>query len=123
MVHFLTYILLSFVSGLHAGINDPFYIDIHGIKVNWTNPDDGWDEVARIGHLELNNHTRYQHELTPKLTLLGYKKMDIPQELYQMIIKDRLSSSNFSIESCIVNYNDAKEATPDFRPEYSKSIS
>ena len=122
MVHFLTYILLSFVSGLHAGINDPFYIDIHGIKVNWTNPDDGWDEAARKGHIELDSRARYQHELIPKLTQLGYKKMDIPQELYQMILIDRLSASDFSIEPCIINYNDAKEATTDFRPEYLKSI-
>ena len=122
MVHFLTYILLSFVSGLHAGINDPFYIDIHGIKVNWTNPDDGWDEAAQKGHIELDSRARYQHELIPKLTQLGYKKMDIPQELYQMILIDRLSASDFSIEPCIINYNDAKEATTDFRPEYLKSI-
>ena len=124
MAHFPTYILflLPFVSGLHAGLKDPFYIDIHGIQVNWTNPDDGWDEIARIGHLELNRENRIQHELVPKVTKLGFKKMDIPQELYQMILIDRLSASDFSIEPCIINYNDAKEATTDFRPEYLKSI-
>ena len=119
MEHFLTYILilLPFVSRLQAGITDSFYIDIHGIKVNWTNPDDGWDEAARKGHIELDNRARYQHELIPKLTQLGYKKMDIPQELYRKILKERLTNSDVHIESCIINYNDAEEATPDSRPE------
>ena len=119
---YILILLPLFVSGHQADINDPFYIDIHGIQVNWTNPNDGWDEAARKGHIELDSRARYQHELIPKLTQLGYKKMDIPQELYQMILIDRLSASDFSIEPCIINYNDAKEATTDFRPEYLKSI-
>ena len=102
MAHFLTYILflLPFVSGL----KDLFYIDIHGIQVNWTNPDDGWDETARIGHLELNHHNRLQHDLIPKLTELGYQKMDIPQELYHKILEDRSTISELPIEPCTSDF-------------------
>ena len=106
MAHFPTYILflLPFVSGLHAGLKDPFYIDIHGIQVNWTNPDDGWDETARIGHLELNRHNRFQHELIPKLTELGYQKMVIPQELYHKILEDRSNHTELPIEPCTSDF-------------------
>ena len=106
MAHFPTYILflLPLVSGLHAGLKDPFYIDIHGIQVNWTNPDDGWDEIARIGHLELNRENRIQHELVPKVTKLGYKKMDIPQELYRKILEDRSTDSELPIEPCTSDF-------------------
>ena len=106
MAYFQTYIhiyfLLPFVISFREEIQAPFYIDPIGIQINWTNPSDGWDAPTRKGHLELKNLTQHQRHLIPKLTPLGYQKMDIPKELYQKILEDR--SEDIREEPCSTDF-------------------
>ena len=106
MAYFQTYIhicfFLPFVISFQEEIQAPFYIDPIGIQINWTNPSDGWDAPTRKGHLELKNMTQYQRQVIPKLTPLGYKKVDIPPELYQKILEDK--SENIREEPCSTDF-------------------
>ncbi len=62
----------------------PFFTDLWGYKINWLDPEDGWDNLKRSELLKLHlNNIKQPDELT-RYTKMGYKKVKIPTQLYQV---------------------------------------
>ena len=52
-------------------LNKPFYIDANGVKINWTDPNDGWNLEMRLIHVKALRKMNYQRKHVPRLTKLG----------------------------------------------------
>ena len=55
-------------------LNEPFYIDANGVKINWTDPNDGWSLETRLIHLKSFRKMEYQRKHVPRFTKLGMLK-------------------------------------------------
>ncbi len=76
--------------GPEVKINDAFFDDIWGYRVNWRLSEDGWDDEKRLQMLNLQARNELQPELVPELTERGYKKVPIPDQLYKFIKEQRI---------------------------------
>ena len=84
---------LTASTGGEGDTSKPFYIDPTFIKINWTDLNDGWDEAARLDYLDLVRKLKYQRKIMPKFTKLGYIKMEIPQRVLDVILKEKFKHS------------------------------
>ena len=71
--------------GLHT-LQDKF-IDITGHEIDWYDKEDGWTEDRRKKIWYHNRLMLDQLEKLPAFTKSGYKKMSIPAELHNLILK------------------------------------
>lgn len=62
------------------------YDDLWGYPVNWTNPQDGWDDEMRQSMLQLTHYIKEQSSQLAPYTQRGYKKISIPSLLYNHIL-------------------------------------
>ena len=76
--------------------------DQWGFSVNWTDPEEGWDESKRKKLLEMDKKITKQSTKVKKFTKDGFKKMAIPQELYKTLIKVK-SQLTLETENCVMN--------------------
>ena len=58
------------------------FIDITGYEIDWHDREDGWTEDRRKRIWNHNLLMMDQRKKLPTFTKSGYKKMDIPPELY-----------------------------------------
>ena len=63
------------------------FIDITGHEIDWHNREDGWTEDRRKKIWYHNRLMLDQLEKLPAFTKSGYKKMSIPAELHNLILK------------------------------------
>ena len=63
------------------------FIDITGHEINWHDREDGWTEDRRNKIWSHNLLMMDQLKKLPAFTKSGYKKMNIPTELYQLILQ------------------------------------
>ncbi len=54
--------------------------------MNWTDPGDGWDKTKRQRQTQLHVETSLQIGQVRSYTELGYKKLKIPKDLYEVLI-------------------------------------
>jgi len=73
-----------------ADLEAPYFEDLWGYKVAWRLEEDGWDDRKRRQMLNLDKRNRVQPQFVPAFTELGYKKMKIPQQLYDFIREQRI---------------------------------
>ena len=71
-------------------LKQPFYIDPNGFKINWTDPQDGWNLASRLMQIKLQRRYEYQRKVMPKFTELGYIKMKIPPRVFEVILEEKL---------------------------------
>ena len=76
--------------------------DQWGFPVNWTDPEEGWDESKRKKLLEMDKKITKQSTKVKKFTKDGFKKMAIPQELYKTLVKVK-SQLTLETENCVIN--------------------
>ena len=76
--------------------------DQWGFPVNWTDPEEGWDESKRKKLLEMDKKITKQSTKVKKFTKDGFKKMAIPQELYRTLVKVK-SQLTLETENCVIN--------------------
>ena len=69
--------------------NNQTFKDLWGFEHNWFDPEDGWDESKRNLFITSQKRGLYQAKNIPKYTKHGYKKMEIPTKLYELINKIR----------------------------------
>lgn len=69
--------------------NNQTFKDLWGFEHNWFDPEDGWDESKRNLFITWQRRGQYQSKNIPKYTKHGYKKMEIPSKLYELINKIR----------------------------------
>ena len=63
------------------------FIDITGYEIDWHDREDGWTEDRRKRVWNHNLLMMDQRKKLPTFTKSGYKKMDIPPELYWSILQ------------------------------------
>ena len=63
------------------------FIDITGYEIDWHDREDGWTEDRRKRVWNQNLLMMDQRKKLPTFTKSGYKKMDIPPELYWSILQ------------------------------------
>ena len=63
------------------------FIDITGYEIDWHDREDGWTEDRRKRIWNHNLLMMDQRKKLPTFTKSGYKKMDIPPELYWSILQ------------------------------------
>ena len=63
------------------------FIDITGYEIDWHDREDGWTEDRRKRVWNHNILMMDQRKKLPTFTKSGYKKMDIPPELYWSILQ------------------------------------
>ena len=63
------------------------FIDITGHEIDWYDKEDGWTEDRRKKIWYHNRLMLDQLEKLPAFTKSGYKKMSIPAELHNLILK------------------------------------
>ena len=63
------------------------FIDITGYEIDWHDREDGWTEDRRKRVWNHNLLMMDQRKKLPSFTKSGYKKMDIPPELYWSILQ------------------------------------
>ncbi|XP_059089948.1 uncharacterized protein LOC131885796 isoform X2 [Tigriopus californicus] len=73
--------------------------DVAGFKVQWNDPEDGWDEEKREDLLLIHSKNLLQPRYVPKLTKTGYRKIKIPDELYEFLLEQR-NIFDLSWENC-----------------------
>ena len=52
-------------------LEQPSYIDANGVKINWTDPNDGWSLETRLIHLKSFRKMEFQRKHVPRFTKLG----------------------------------------------------
>merc|ERR1712141_874078 len=77
----------SFLSMIGLHILFDIFVDITGHQIDWYDKEDGWTEDRRKKIWNLNILTLDQWENLPAYTKSGYKKMSIPIELHNLILK------------------------------------
>ena len=82
--------------GLH--ILQDIFVDITGHEIDWYDKEDGWTEDRRKKIWNTNIITLDQSENLPAYTKSGYKKMSIPSELHNLILKTLKMKSNKYID-------------------------
>ena len=80
-------------------ISQPSFTDMWGYTVNWTDPEDGWNEARRRQVLNLRTKMKKQMSEVPHFTKNGYKKMKMPGNLHQFLL-ERRNLSDVSHEDC-----------------------
>ena len=78
------FLIRPYFSTMHA--KWPVYDDLWGYPVNWTNPQDGWDDEMRQSMLQLTHYIKEQSSQLAPYTQRGYKKISIPSLLYNHIL-------------------------------------
>ena len=63
--------------------------DLWGIEINWKKSEEGWDLARRHQYLTLVRMMKDQRKNIRKFTKLGYKKMKIPENVYDLILSER----------------------------------
>ena len=63
------------------------FIDITGYEIDWHDREDGWTEDRRKRVWNQNLLMMDQRKKLPSFTKSGYRKMDIPPELYWSILQ------------------------------------
>jgi hypothetical protein len=79
----------------------PIFYDLWGYPVNWTNPQDGWDEQMRKSMVQLMSHTLIQSAEMPAYTDFGYEKRGIPDDLFKTILENQRINETLKWEDCI----------------------
>ena len=74
------------------------FIDITGHEIDWHDREDGWTEDRRKKIWYHNRLMLDQLEKLPAFTKSGYKKMSIPSELHNLIMKTLKMKSNKYID-------------------------
>ena len=82
---------------LYVGV---FY-DLWGYPVDWSKPEDGWDEEKRRNLMDLTDFNLNQWATEKRHTDLGYLKMPIPDELYKLLLRERKMETDFPYEECV----------------------
>ena len=82
---------------LYVGV---FY-DLWGYPVDWSKPEDGWDEKKRRNLMDLTDFNLNQWATEKRHTDLGYLKMPIPDELYKLLLRERKMETDFPYEECV----------------------
>ena len=83
--------------------NNQTFKDLWGFEHNWLDPEDGWDDEKRKLFITMQKKGLYQVKHIPKYTTNGYKKMEIPTRLYELIREIR-KTADFKLETCDGNY-------------------
>ena len=83
--------------------NNQTFKDLWGYEHNWLDPEDGWDDEKRKLFTTMQKKGLYQVKHIPKYTTNGYKKMEIPPRLYELILEIR-KTADFKSETCDGNY-------------------
>ena len=83
--------------------NNQTFKDLWGFEHNWLDPEDGWDDEKRKLFTTMQKKGLYQVKHIPKYTTNGYKKMEIPSRLYELILEIR-KTADFKSETCDGNY-------------------
>lgn len=101
-------------------IAQPYFIDLFGYKVNWTDESDGWNQEFRqrfISYNEKNLGDLYVYDFystfqtrnmiftvqskgVPSFTSTGYKKMKIPPLLFESILNSKSMATKIEPELC-----------------------
>jgi hypothetical protein len=69
---------------LFSSSSQSFFTDLWGYRINWFDPEDGWDAWKRAQLLKLHFINQQQPKELPAFTKTGFKKSKIPQSLYQV---------------------------------------
>ena len=80
----------------------PYFVDLWGYVMNWTDPEEGWSELKRKSTLHANDLMIKQMDSLKQYSKHGYKKMKIPQDLLSMINEIR-SNSKLEPETCLID--------------------
>ena len=103
--------------GLHT-LQDNF-VDISGHEIDWYDEEDGWTEDRRKKIWYHNRLMLDQLEKLPAFTKSGYKKMSIPAELHNLILKSlKMKSTKYIDEE--LNENDILRNWQRVNPDGSK---
>ena len=64
----------------------PYHVDHFGVKIDWTDEAQGWNETLRQNYLRVQKRINLQLGMGPtRFTKLGYEKMKIPAHLYETV--------------------------------------
>lgn len=100
-LHLLSVAAISFTIGHspYSCLNKSSFKDSWGFRYNWTDLEDGWNYEKKILAVEYKLSLAQRQNDVPKFTKSGYKKMTIPKELYNLIMKAR-NESQLTPEHC-----------------------
>jgi hypothetical protein len=60
-----------------------------GFRINWFDPEDGWDRLKRVELIKLHLNNLRQPKEVPQFTKTGFKKLKIPEDLYQVSLANQ----------------------------------
>ena len=109
----------SFRSMIGLHILQDIFVDITGHEIDWYDKEDGWTEDRRKKIWYHNRLMLDQLEKLPAFTKSGYKKMSIPAELHNLILKSlKMKSTKYIDEE--LNENDILRNWQRVNPDGSK---
>ena len=88
----------------HLLLKNPIYKTYSGHEIAWMDVNDGWTPKRRLEYLEQQRLTKHSRSHLPKYTKNGFKKMLIPEKLYEFIKNSRVERIS-EIERCGVMRN------------------
>ena len=108
VIKYLLFLVLRVKSHLshYQSLDNSFFQDSWGYKINWTNPEDGWNLEKRKMFIDTKRSVSHHQNDVPRYTKIGYKKMSIPKPLYSHIVEMK-SRSILKPEYCDIpnSYN------------------
>lgn len=79
----------------------PYYEDSYGIQNDWLDPKNGWHQSKRLDWMIYRRSCSEQWAKVPRYTERGFKLLQIPPGLYQVIVEQ--SDQKFKAEGCVSN--------------------
>ena len=101
LILFLCCIIFETIGEVNQ-IDKPFFKDLWGYVMNWTDPEEGWSKIKRIKVLKLKEKMVLQSAAMNKYSKHGYKKMKMPKELLKKIIEVR-NKAVLEPEICLID--------------------